>query len=143
MAFEAKKYFPLLAANPRWTYMDSAASTQKPAAVIERERSFYLAEYANVHRGIYELAQRAARADEAARANVADFIGAASAREVIFTAGTTIWLNMLAAMLARRISRNDTVLVAADAHHSNLIPWQTAAAEKEARLRIIELTPEG
>jgi len=106
-------------------YFDSAATSQKPRAVIEALRNFYEHQNANVHRGLHTLSSRATEAYEKARKRVAEYIGAASADEIIFTRGTTESINLVAqAWGGKFIHEGDVVLLTEMEHHSNLVPWQ-------------------
>ncbi|MGH7582938.1 MAG: aminotransferase class V-fold PLP-dependent enzyme [Gemmatimonadales bacterium] len=124
--------FPILRGLSRGRpliYLDSAASAQKPAAVIDAIARFYRSDYANIHRGVYDLSERSTRAWDDARAHVARFIGAATADEVVFVRGTTEAINLVAAsFLAPRLQRGGTVLVTEMEHHGNIVPWQLAGA---------------
>ena len=105
-------------------YLDSAASSQKPRVVVEAEARFYLEQYANVHRGIYQLAEEATEAYEGARERVARFLHVRDPQEIVFTRGTTEALNLMANGLARsRLHRGDRVLTTVMDHHSNIVPW--------------------
>ena len=140
--------FPLLIEGERQSppllYFDSAASSQKPEAVLRALDHHYRADNANVHRGLYALSARATDAYEGARAVVADFLGAAS-DEIIFTSGTTAGINLIAAAWGRRnLGPGDRIVLTELEHHSNLVPWQLVAAETGARLDFIPVTgPEG
>ncbi|MFH0804594.1 MAG: cysteine desulfurase [Patescibacteria group bacterium] len=125
-------------------YLDSTASTQKPRQVIAAVAECYEQYYANVHRGIYTLSERSSEAYEAVRQKVADFIGAPSAREIIFTRNTTESINLVAYTWGRQhIHRGDAILLTEMEHHANLVPWQMLAAERRATLTFIPVTPEG
>jgi cysteine desulfurase/selenocysteine lyase len=125
-------------------YLDNAATTQKPRQVIEAIARFYASDNANVHRGLYELSERATAAFEAARERVARFVGAASAAEVVFTRGTTEAINLVAQGWGRSTLRpGDEVLVTAMEHHSNLVPWQLVCQQTGARLRAVPITDRG
>lgn len=119
-------------------YLDSAATAQKPAAVLEAMDAFYRESYASVARGVHRLSAEATSAYEAARARVARFLGGARADEVVFVRGTTEAMNLLAATLAPRIAAGDEILVTGLEHHSNFVPWQRLAAERGARFVIAE-----
>ena len=137
--------FPLLstAEGRTLTYLDSAATAQKPEVVLEALRHFYRYDNANVYRGVYGLAARATAAFEAARETVAAFIGA-DADEVIFTRGTTDAVNTVAWAWARAaLGPGDEILTSEAEHHSNLVPWQEAARAAGARLRFVELAADG
>src|SRR5881398_2465800 len=125
-------------------YFDSAATSQKPRAVIEAVRNFYEHENANVHRGLHTLSSRATEAYENARQRVADYIGAASADEIIFTRGTTESINLVAqAWGGRFIREGDVLLLTGMEHHSNLVPWQLLAERTGARLRFVPVLDDG
>jgi cysteine desulfurase/selenocysteine lyase len=121
-------------------YLDSAASTQKPSVVIEAEKRFYEEYYANVHRGIYYLSEQASQAYESAREVDAQFIGANSAREIIFTKNATESINLVAYAWGRQnIQAGDEILLTEMEHHANLVPWQILAKEKKAHLKFIPI----
>ncbi|MEM6705934.1 MAG: cysteine desulfurase [Acidobacteriota bacterium] len=125
-------------------YLDSAASSQKPECVIERMADFYRHDYANVHRGVHELSQRATKLYEGARDTVKDFIGAARREEVIFTRGTTESLNLVAQTLGRqRLGEGDKVLITEMEHHSNIVPWQQICAATGAQLEVAPIDDRG
>ena len=138
--------FPILEQEThgrRLVYLDSAATSQKPRQVIESIVEYYESLNANVHRGAYDLAVRATEAYEAVRAEVAAFVGAPDPNGVIFVRGTTEAVNLIASSLGRvRIWKGDTIVVTAMEHHSNLVPWQLLAEAREARLVMVELTPD-
>ncbi len=126
------------------SYLDSAASTQKPAAVIEAMDAVYRHEYSNVHRGVHFLSQQLSARYEAVRTTVAAFINAPSADEIIFTKGTTEALNLLAASLGEWALRpGDVVLIGALEHHANIVPWQIACRRAGATLRVIPVDDTG
>jgi cysteine desulfurase/selenocysteine lyase len=116
-------------------YLDSAATAQKPRAVVDAEARFYLEDNANVHRGVHLLSERATAAYEGAREKVRRFLGAAEAREVIFVRGTTEALNLVAQTFGRqRVGEGDEILLTEMEHHSNIVPWQMLARERRARV---------
>ena len=133
--------FPILSGTMQGkplTYLDSAATTQKPRQVIEALSRHYETSNANVHRAIYELGERATEAYESARRKVAAFINAEDWRSVIFTRGTTEGINLVAYAWGRHgIGAGDEILVTEMEHHSNLVPWQLLAKERGAVLRHI------
>ena len=109
----------------RLVYFDNAATTQKPISVIDRERDYYLNENCNIHRGVHYLSQMATEAYEEARKTVATFVNARQPEEIIFTRGTTESLNLLATSLGQLlIGKDDSIVVSAMEHHSNMVPWQ-------------------
>lgn len=125
-------------------YLDNAATTQKPAVVIEALRRYYEADNANIHRGVHALSQRATAAYERARERVRAHINAASEREVIFVRGTTEAINLVAQSHGRsRLGPGDEVVVTAMEHHSNIVPWQLVCQQTGAKLRVAPMTDEG
>jgi len=139
--------FPLLERREngrRLVYLDNAATTQKPEAVLSAIADYYRTTNANVHRRAYSLAIRATEAYEAARAKVAGFVNAWAPEGVVFTRGTTESINLVAGSYGRaHVGRGDTVVVTAMDHHSNLVPWQILCQEKGATLRMVEITEDG
>lgn len=137
-----KADFPIFKNNSDLVYLDSAATSQKPASVIEAVKSYYENDNANVHRGIYELSERATEKYEAARSKVAGFIGA-EADELVFTAGVTSALNQVAQGFAPTYLTRDgseTILLTEMEHHSNLVPWQRIAKQFNCRLEYVPVT---
>ena len=125
-------------------YLDNAASSQKPSAVIDRLAAYYRTEHSNVHRGAHLLSQRATDAYENARARIARHIGAAHTHEVIFVRGTTEAINLVAASYGRStLAEGDEIVVTGMEHHSNMVPWHILCAEKGARLRILPVDQNG
>jgi len=124
-------------------YLDSAASSQKPRAVIDAMSDYLSLHHANVHRGAHELSVEATNAYEGARAKVAGFIGAASPDEVVFTRGTTESINLVAYAWGQSLEPGDEIVLTVMEHHSNLVPWQLLAERSGATIRYAELTPEG
>jgi cysteine desulfurase/selenocysteine lyase len=136
--------FPLLARNPGLHYLDSAASAQKPRAVLDAEREFYETSYANPHRGAYRLAAAATDAYQDARARVAAFFGVRDPACVIFTRGTTEALNLVTrAWGPANVGPGDEVVVTRLEHHANFVSWQQLALARGAHFRVCELTPDG
>ncbi len=122
-------------------YFDNAATTQKPRVVLDRLRSYYEHENANVHRGIHELSNRATAGFEAARARAAQFLNARSADEIIFTRGTTEGINLVAAAWgSKHLQPGDKILLTEMEHHSNIVPWQLLAARTGAELLFLPVT---
>ena len=124
-------------------YLDSAATSQKPRAVLDAEREYNERHNANVHRGIHTLAEEATALYEGAREKVATFLGAADPREIIFTKNVTEGLNLLARSIGEGLRPGDEVVVTEMEHHSNLVPWQLACERSGATLRWIGLTDDG
>ena len=125
-------------------YLDSAASAQKPDVVVEAEARFYRESYANVHRGVHTLSQRATGAYEAARERVARFLGTSDPSEVIFTRSATEGLNLVAWCYARpRLRPGDEVLLTEMEHHSNIVPWQLVCEATGAKLVVAPVDERG
>jgi len=125
-------------------YLDSAATTQKPQAVIDTLKDFYENHNANTHRGIYQLSERATALYEGAREKVRQFIGARELEEVIFTSGTTESINLVAYSWGRKnIKPGDEILITEMEHHSNIVPWQLLAKEKKAKLVFLPVADNG
>ena len=125
-------------------YLDSTATSQKPAAVLAAMDAYYRTTNANIHRGVYQLSEEATRLYEDARARIARFINAPLAREIIYTRNATEAINLVAASWGRaNIGPGDTILYTAMEHHSNLVPWQMLAAERGATLRVIPVDSAG
>ena len=147
--FDAKKIradFPVLnqmVNDEPLIYLDNAATTQKPQAVLDVLNHYYLQDNANVHRGVHTLAERATAEFEAARKKVQQFINANSNKEIIFTKGTTDSLNIIAQSYGEFIQAGDEIVISKMEHHANLIPWQQLAKRKQAVLRYIPLTADG
>jgi len=139
--------FPALAQTvhgKRLAYLDSAASAQKPLVVIEAMRAFDSHDYANIHRGVHALSQRATDAYEVARQTVARFVNARAANEIVFVRNTTEAINLVAASFLRpRLAAGDEVLVSAMEHHANIVPWQLVCEPVGARLRVIPISDDG
>ena len=125
-------------------YLDTAASAQRPLAVIEATDRFYRMHNANVHRGVHTLSQEATDQYEAARQALAGFINASSAREVVFTRGTTESINLVAQSFVRpRVGPGDEIVVTHMEHHSNIVPWQMVCEQTGARLRVAPMDSRG
>ena len=136
--------FPLLAANPGLHYLDSAATSQKPRAVLDALVGYYERDNANPHRGAYELSARATERYHEARARIARFVGIADADAAIFTRGATEALNLIAtAWGTANVAAGDEIVITGLEHHANFVPWQQLAIARGARLRICRLTPDG
>jgi cysteine desulfurase/selenocysteine lyase len=142
-----RKNFPILStsmSNHPLVYLDNAATTQKPKAVIESLNDFYTKHSANIHRTVYRLAEQATTLYEGVREQVARWLGANSCSEIIFTKGTTEGINFIAAAWGRKhITEGDEIVISALEHHSNLLPWQQLCHEKGAVLKIIPLQANG
>ncbi|ABS46259.1 MULTISPECIES: cysteine desulfurase SufS [Yersinia pseudotuberculosis complex] len=139
--------FPLLSRQVNGqplVYLDSAASAQKPQAVIDKELHFYRDGYAAVHRGIHSLSAEATQQMEAVRTQVADFIHAASAEEIIFVRGTTEAINLVANSYGRHfLVTGDSIIITEMEHHANIVPWQMLAQDLGVEIRVWPLTATG
>ena len=151
MAYDVERVrsdFPILSREVRpgvgLVYLDSTATSQKPRAVIESMDAFYLRSNSNIHRGVHALAEEATAMYEEARAKTARYINAASAHEIVFTRNTTESINLVAHTWARaNLNPGDLIILTEMEHHSNLVPWQMLAAERNLRLEFIPVTEEG
>ncbi len=137
-----KEMFPFFAANPGVTFLDSAASTQKPAGVLTTMDDFYRTTYANVHRGSCEIANKATLVYENARKTVADFIHAPTDC-LVFTKGTTESINLVAAAYREILAPGDEVIVFESEHHANFVPWQQACVKTGAVFHVISVLSDG
>lgn len=142
-----KTDFPILKQKvngEQLVYLDNAATSQMPVSVEEKIKNFTEINRANVHRGVHTLGLRATNLYEESRQKAANFIGASSAKEVIFTSGCTDSLNLVAASFGEQnIQAGDEIVVSIMEHHSNLLPWQQLAKKKKARLKFIEISKDG
>jgi cysteine desulfurase/selenocysteine lyase len=142
-----RRDFPILGIDVHGrplVYLDNAATTQKPAVVLDALRQYYETANANVHRGVHTLSERATAAFEAARATVARFLNATGPREIIFTRNATEGINLVAATWGRQhVGPGDEVLVTAMEHHSNIVPWQMLCQATGARLRVAPIDDDG
>jgi len=130
-----KRDFPIFATNPGLVFLDTAASAQKPAAVIDEVSEFYRTDYANIHRGVYRLSARSTERYEAARATVQRFLNAADRREIVFVRNATEAINLVAASWGTANLRpGDEVLVTELEHHANIVPWQLIRARTGLKL---------
>lgn len=139
--------FPILARptsrGKRLVYLDSAATSQKPQSVIDALVNYYTRDNANIHRGVYELAERSTEAFESARSRIAEFLNAQS-QEIIFTRNTTEAINLVAYSWGRgNLRPGDAILTTQLEHHSNLVPWQLLAEATGAQLRFIPVDQDG
>ena len=139
---DIRRQFPLLQ-HAGLYYFDSAATAQMPEVVLSALQRFGSGLRANVYGGVYRLARESLAEYEGARAEVARFLGAASAQEVIFTYGTTSSLNLLAHSLDERIGAGDEIVISGLEHHSNTLPWRALAHRKQAKIKVLPITDEG
>ena len=144
---QVRAEFPILSETVHGhplTFLDSAASAQKPRAVIEAEKSLYEHYYANIHRGVYKFSQDATQAYENTRETVRDFLNASHTRECIFVRGATEGINLVAQAWGRaNLGEGDEVILTALEHHSNIVPWQMIAEEKGAEIKVIPVFEDG
>ena len=145
---QIRKDFPILERETRpgvrVTYLDSTATSQKPAQVIEAMNDYYRQSNANIHRGVHTLAEEATSMYEGAREKIAKFINASSSREVIYTRNTTESINLVAYSWARaNLKAGDLVILTEMEHHSNLVPWHMLQAERGIELEFISVTEDG
>jgi cysteine desulfurase / selenocysteine lyase len=139
--------FPILAQRIHGkplVYLDSAATSHKPRAVIDAVARFYLEDNSNVHRGVHLLSERATKSYEDAREKVRRFLNAAHAHEIVFVRGATEAINLVAQTFGRlRVREGDEILVSEMEHHSNIVPWQMLCEEKRAALRVLPIDDRG
>lgn len=144
---KVRRDFPVLAATTHGrpiVYLDNAATTQKPLAVIERMDRFFRHENANIHRGVYELSERATLHVDQARSRVRHFLNAAKDSEIVFTRGATEAINLVMASYGRKfLKKGDEIVVSSVEHHSNLVPWQALCEEKGLVLKAIPVLDNG
>ncbi|GAP22907.1 cysteine desulfurase [Leptolinea tardivitalis] len=151
MSVDFSKYkqdFPILSREvhpgKKLIYLDSTASTQKPQIVLDAMDDYYHRHNANIHRGVYTISEEATELYENARAKVARFIHAPSARSIVFTRNTTESINLVAFTWGRKnLKENDLVLLTELEHHSNIVPWQILVQEKKIRIEFIPVLPDG
>ena len=125
-------------------YLDNAATSQKPLAVIEAEERFYRRDCSNIHRGVHELSERATRSYEDARLTAQRFLNAGDSKEIIFVRGATEAINLVANSFGRKnVQAGDEILITAMEHHSNIVPWQMLCEEKGAKLRVAPINDRG
>jgi cysteine desulfurase / selenocysteine lyase len=125
-------------------YLDSAATAQKPFAVIDAIRKFHEVDCANIHRGVHELSQRSTAAYEETRSKAKRFLNSRTKNELIFVRGTTEGINLVASSWGRKnVKAGDEIVISAMEHHSNIVPWQMLCEEKEAKLRVIPMNDRG
>jgi cysteine desulfurase/selenocysteine lyase len=141
-----RRDFPILAQTVRGkplAFLDNAASSQRPRAVIEAISRYYENDHANVHRGVHTLSQRATDAFEGARERVRQFINAAQSREIIFTRGTTEAVNLVANSFGRGFKPGDEIVISGLEHHANIVPWQLVCEQTGTKLRVIPINQRG
>src|SRR4051794_9377596 len=146
-AAKIREDFPILRRLIRGrplTYLDNAATTQKPQPVLDALTEYYVTSNANVHRGVHLLSEIATEAHEAAREKVRAFFNAASTREIVFTRNATEGIILVAQSFGRsQVRRGDEVLITAMEHHPNIVPWQLLCEERGAQLRVAPIDDAG
>ena len=139
--------FPILKTLVRGkplVYLDNAATTQKPRAVIDAVRAYYETQNANIHRGVHYLSELGTKLYEGARVKVQRFLNAADPREIVFVRGATEGINLVAQTFGRlKVGKGDEIVLSALEHHSNIVPWQLLCEEKGAKIRVIPMTDPG
>lgn len=148
MSSNYKKQFPVFSTNKSkkrpFIYFDSAATSQKPQVVINAEKEWYEKFNANIHRGVYDLAEKATEEIEKVRSKVAKFINAKSEKSIVFTKGTTEGINLVAQAWAKyNLKKGDTILLTEMEHHANIVPWQELAREKGFKLKYWPIDEKG
>ncbi|SDD22745.1 cysteine desulfurase [Kordiimonas lacus] len=142
-----RKDFPILSEtvyDKPLTFLDTAASAQKPRVVIDAETALYEHYYANIHRGVYKFSQDATEAYEATRETVKAFINAAKSKECLFVRGATEGINLVAQAWGRTfLKEDDEIILSEMEHHSNIVPWQMVAEERGAKIRVIPVLDDG
>ena len=143
---DLRSQFPILTqkVNGRdLIYFDNAATSQKPSTVIDKIKTFYEKENANIHRGVHSLSQEATTAYEQARLKVSNYLNAKSDAEIIFTKGTTDGINLIASSFGELLHPGDEILISAMEHHSNIVPWQLLESRKKIKLKVIPIHDSG
>src|SRR3989339_296591 len=141
-----KNDFPIFKSNDRqkpFVYLDSAATAQKPRAVIDAVVHYYENYNANIHRGVYRISQKATQACESVREKIKNFIHAEKTEEIIFTSGTTEAINLIAFCFGENFSKGDEIIISEMEHHSNIVPWQLLCERCGAMLKIIPMDDKG
>lgn len=126
-----KKDFPIFATHPNLVFLDSASSTQKPAMVIEGMKQYFETNYSNIHRGAYDLSMNSSELYDQSKRKFAEFIGADSHNEIVYTYNATYALNLIARGLAKTgiLKKGNKILLSEVDHHANIVPWQIIAEE--------------
>src|SRR3989338_8786853 len=140
---QTKKDFPIFTNNPGLVYLDSAASGLRPQSVIAAMNDYYTKYSSNIHRGLYPIAEKASQEYEETREVIAQFIGATSANEIIFTRNATESLNLLAYCLQSEIKSDDEIVTSIIEHHANFVTWQQLALKTGAKFSIIDVDSRG
>lgn len=145
--YKVREDFPILKQKVHGkplVYLDNAATTQKPKAVVKAMRRFYTRDCSNIHRGVHTLSERSTKAYEDVRIKVQRFINAADSREIVFVRGTTEAINLVATSFGRKnIQKGDEIIISGMEHHSNIVPWQLLCEDRDAALRVIPINDDG
>jgi len=141
---QIRKDFPIFKNHPSLTYLDSAATSLKPKSVISKITEYYERYSANIHRGIYQLSEKASEEYERTRAVVALFINAPSSSEIIFTRNATEGINVIASTIGvTNVSEGDEIVTTVMEHHANFVPWQQLAFDVGADFKVIDIDENG
>jgi len=135
--------FPVFAAHPDLVYLDTAATSQKPRVVLDAMRKCYETSYANVHRGIYDLARRSTEAYENSKETVAKFINAVRAKEIIYTKNATEAINLIAHSFGAGLHVDDEVIISELEHHANIVPWHMLREHKNIVIKVVPIREDG
>ncbi|MBR1544323.1 MAG: SufS family cysteine desulfurase [Alphaproteobacteria bacterium] len=138
-----RKDFPIFKQNPKIVYLDSGASAQKPACVLESMTNFYENTYANIHRGLYAFSEKSTELYDEVRGKVAKFIGAKSLAEIVFTRGTTDAINLVANSYGNLLKKGDEIIVSIAEHHSNLLPWKNLEKTVGVKVKYLPILDDG
>ena len=142
-----RKQFPILTQEVNGyplTYLDNAATTQKPQRVIDALNSYYSSYNSNIHRGVHTLAEQATNAFETTRKTLQKFINSRESEEIIYTKGTSESINLVAATYGRQhVTKGDEIIITGLEHHSNIVPWQMLCEEKGAILKVVPISEKG
>lgn len=143
---ELRRDFPLLERSvygKPLVYLDNTATSQTPREVVEAIDNMYFHHKANVHRGVFSISQEATEMQEATRESVREYINAASAKEVVFTRGTTEAINLVASSFGSLLEDGDEIILTVMEHHANIVPWQLLQSRKNIRIRVVPILPDG
>jgi len=143
----ARRDFPVLSQlinGCPLTYLDSGASAQMPQSVVDRLNNYHAQEHANIHRGVYQLSERATQEYEDARKKISEFLNARKSEEIIFTRGTTNAINLVANSFGREFFKaGDEIIISYMEHHSNIVPWQMLCEQLGTKLRVVPISDVG
>lgn len=143
---ELRRDFPLLGRSvygKPLVYLDNTATSQTPREVVEAIDNMYFHHKANVHRGVFSISQEATESQEATRESVREYINAASAKEVVFTRGTTEAINLVASSFGSLLEDGDEIILTVMEHHANIVPWQLLQSRKNITIKVVSILPDG